>query len=205
MINIRRNIFETNSSSSHSISLSKPISHKRDDIPTNSIITLEPYDNPSAHGGWDGEAELFEYRTQLGKLRYLIHMIVSVLEEDIPYIYLTEYKDDDNWRYNKTKEHKENLAKKFFELQWFTWLKEMIKDKTGSTLNISYDIDTHFPFWETTYDEDDDLLTILGFNESSWNNEAIFKSKMSTLIFNDNVIIYDRNIPYGMSEIIKEF
>lgn len=207
MINIRRNLFETNSSSTHSISLSRPTPEKTDDIPTNTNIFIKPYDKPAC-GYDDEEIEIFAYRTQMAKLRYLIHVLVSVLHEQVPEKYLTEFQDKiDNWQYHPSTEEKELYAEKFFKLSQFKWLYDMIYEKIGSKLHIEYDIEKSFPFWETVYDDNDNLLEVFEFDNDSWNNEDEFKNKMQQLIFDKNIVIYDKNIPYSAGDYtnIKEF
>ena len=200
MFNIRRSLFETNSSSTHSISLSKPLPEKRDDIPKHTKIFIEPYDQPACR--YDDESiEILAYRTQMAKLRYLMHVIVSILHEDVPEKYLTEFKDKiDDWRYTPTKEEKEKYAEAFFALPQFKWLSEAIYEKTGSVSCIKYDVEDEFPFWQTIYDDNIGLLEVFEFDNKSWNDKDTFKAKVSRFIFDESVVIYDKNIPYGCSE-----
>ena len=205
MINIRKHTFETNSSSSHTISLSKPTPPVHDDIPKNTTFKVEPYDSPLANGHED-YTEVFVYRTQVAKLRYLVHVIVSVLYEDVPKKYLTEFAEQLNdWRYRETSEDKEKYADSFYAIDQFRWLKDAVYEETGTTIEIERNTDSSFPFWETVYDEDSSLLTVFDFTSQSWNDETLFKANVKNIIFNDDIVIHDKSIPYGYSEDLKVY
>ena len=177
MIKIRRCVFETNSSSTHSISIYKWTPVKESKIPKNKSIEVK--------GGVPSQTEI---KDELGKLKYIICILAS-LEENIQnrqgedYIYGVDccsYKD----------------GYKYFEIMInsnrFKWLKEIIKEKCNT--DIKYiTTDDCFPYYETVYNDGSSLESILACDI---NDEQSFKERISEIIFEDNYVIEDKENEY---------
>ena len=97
MKTIRANSFETNSSSTHSITISKYQKPREDNIPRNltrdtgKLFSVVEYGDC---GGGDEEYACDTLRTETEKLSFIINMIASVVED-------THY---DMWDYDKRNE-----------------------------------------------------------------------------------------------------
>ena len=203
MKQIRRSVFETNSSSSHCISIGKRHQNKND-IPLNSDFELVLLSEPYANGEEHHDATIC-YCSRLGKLRYLVNILYSIINSDIPNKYLTEYKGTiDNWKYTPTKDERKDWLTAIFNIKYFTWLFEAIKEKTGTTVFIDIDpiIEDSYGsgFLEVTYDENSSLIEVLGLTNAEFEDEAAFKTRMTEIIFNDEIVIMDEDRAYCSCE-----
>ena len=137
MKQIRVGVFETNSSSTHSISIGKiPIFEK--DIPYNQhiILKLNQFLNDF------DEFEEVLYKTQLGKLGFVINIITYFITNNTEILNvdntLRKYKYD-----NKFIETYDD----FININCFEWIREVVFDITLSTFEIDDDcIGPTFPF-----------------------------------------------------------
>lgn len=130
---IRRCVFETNSSSTHSISIYKWTPTAEKPVPENSKIEVD--------GSISSQTEI---KDEMGKLNYIIAILASIAEH--------RYYDDII----------EKLSfEELIETNHFVWLKETIKEKKNT--EIVYESDrTYFPYFETTYDEHTGIENVLG-------------------------------------------
>ena len=168
---IRLSVFESNSSSTHSVSICSNSTIKFQDIPTNSEIVLN---------------DTYEYGTdifdELGKLNYIVTMLASIVE----------YRED------KNKLHVESFAN-MIELDWFKWLADVVKDESNTEViykcPTSYDgFDrTYSPYYDTTYDEYDSIEKIFtDDNPEVLDDEVKFKKRVKDIIYNSATVIEDK-------------
>ena len=148
---IRFGVFESNSSSTHSVSISNRRKRVFSDIPKNSTVVLnDTYVNSE---------ELFD---ELGKLNFVVTMLASIIE----------YKHDDD-------EIEINSFEEMIELDWFKWLKELIKEESNT--EVVYECPLYWngkpascvPYYDTTYDEEDSIESIFtdGYSDVLTNKE----------------------------------
>lgn len=160
---IRRNVFETNSSSTHSISIYKWQPTRESKIPVNSELEVDGYISSQT-----------EIKDEVGKLNYIVVMLASILDH--------EDRDYDN----------EPNFEEVINSNMFVWLKEIIKEQRNT--NVIYKADqSYFPYFETTYDENNSIREIL---ECDVDDEKSFKSRISEIIFDENIIIEDKENEY---------
>lgn len=134
---IRRNVFETNSSSTHSISIYKWTPTNESSIPLNTEIAID--------GSISSQTEI---KDELGKLNYIVAILASILENKRDY---DELEPD---------------FEEVISSRNFVWLKEMIKEKCGTDIVYESD-SKYFPYFETTYDENTSTEDILDCDMSS--------------------------------------
>lgn len=189
MKQIRTGIFETNSSTTHSISIYR-IPIPKDDIPYNQhiILKLNKFLDKK-----DFENIEVLYKTQLGKLGFVINILVRFIIDNthrligsVDEINLYEYKYSN--KYIETYED-------FINITCFEWVREVIFDMTRSTFEIDEDcIGQVFPFlyYSDDYIENDDPTIIRLYKDIKENNEEDFKMIVRTIIFDDEAVIYDK-------------
>lgn len=133
---IRRHVFETNSSSTHSISIYKWEPTTESSIPLNTEIIID--------GSISTQTEI---KDELGKLNYIVAILASIAGD----------------RQECSENDEEDTFEELINVSHFVWLKEIIKEKCNT--DIVYQSDgTYFPYFETTYDEDTRAEDILGCN-----------------------------------------
>lgn len=169
---IRRCVFETNSSSTHSISIYKWTPTKEFPIPKNENINIK--------GEISNQTEI---KDELGKLKYIICMLASNAENNEDYF--IDEKD-------KISYIGSNYPDKYFQRlindNTFIWLKELIKEKYNTEINYIRDNDS-FPYYETVCD---DYLSIREVLNCDLKDEKSFKNRISEIIFDENIIIEDK-------------
>lgn len=188
MKKIRYGSFETNSSSTHTITISKYQKPREENIPRNlTKITGEMF-NIAEYGDCGGDDETYAcdtIRTEVEKLGFIINMIASICQN----------KYEDMWDFNKRdiKGYNEEIFQKLIKTDLFTWLKESVFEETGTMINYVMPEGYLFPFYETTYDENRGISSIL-----STESKDEFKKKVKEIIFDKDVIIENEVCPYGM-------
>lgn len=204
MKQVRYGVFETNSSSTHSITFAN-YRPRRNDIPKNTRFEILPFeDGPMAYGD-ESHNDTIRYVSQIGKLRYLVYVLVSIINNDTPEKYFTEYKGKiDDWQYPATEAELSLWFNELVNLKYFRWLADVVKKRTGTTIYFDEKTyrtsDQYFPFFETVYDENSNLKTVFGFTDESFENEEQFKKIIDNIIFNDEVVILDEDSAYGSWE-----
>ena len=189
---IRNSVFETNSSSTHSISIKRYERPKSNDIPRNydGIYMISDYGDV---GGGDETYACDTHNTEIGKLRFLINMIASIYEDSNLYMKWDCDKKDDI-------DYKNEQFINLINQDLFIWLKEVIYEETGTQIEFEQPSHNWFPFFETTYTEDGDLESLLDAekdDDGNYNKEK-FKARIKDIIFNNTVYIENENCPYGM-------
>ncbi|MBQ8298417.1 MAG: hypothetical protein IJX99_00840 [Clostridia bacterium] len=187
MKQIRRGVFETNSSSSHSITITKWEPPKVVDIPRNYEEIFEVYEFGDVDGGEDRYG-LDTHLDEVSKLRFIVNMLARVYED-------LEW-DDDTFEWG-------NL--KFYELikqDLFVWLKEAVKEETGTEIAYIHPKCKEYPYFEATYSEYDDMKDLLHIEKDGDGfNKEKFKARVKEIIFNKEIVIYNEECPYGMERI----
>lgn len=191
MKTIRTNTFETNSSSTHSITISKYQKPREDDIPRNltrdtgKLFSVAEYGDC---GGGDEEYACDTLRTETEKLSFIINMIASVVED-------THY---DMWDYDKRNEsgYNEKIFNQMIKTDLFVWLQEAVLEETGTMIDYVKPNNNRFPFYETTYDECVGIEELLQVSD-----KEKFKNKIKEIIFDKDVFIDNEVCPYGMERL----
>lgn len=172
---IRRGVFETNSSSTHSVSIYNREKLVFSDIPKNSEVIIDGK-NPST-------TDIFD---ELGKLNFVVTMLATIVE--------CEHDDD---------ELKIESFDDMVSLNWFKWLAEVVKEESNT--EVIYKCPTYYdgrnksyvPYYDTTCDENDSIEYIFTDGDSSiMNDETKFKERVKDIIYNPSVIIEDKENEY---------
>lgn len=185
---IRNNTFETNSSSTHTITISKYQKPREDNIPRNLTRDAGKTFDITEFGDCGGGDEAYAcdvLRTEIEKLRFIINMVASFCCD--------EYYD--LWDYKKAEEigYSDEIFNQFIETKPFSWLKEAVLEETGTMINYVKPENNWFPFYETTYDEDEGIKSLLSITDKD-----LFKQRIKDIIFDKDVIIENEVCPYGM-------
>ena len=172
---IRRGVYETNSSSTHSVSIYNNSKRRFQDIPRNSEVVL---DDTYKYG-----IDIFD---ELGKLNYVVTMLASIIERRCDYDELKVESFED-----------------MINLNWFKWLSDVVKEESNTEViykcPTSYDGSdkSYQPYYDTTYDEYDSIETIfVGDDGDTLDNEVKFKNRVKDIIYNPSVVIEDKENEY---------
>lgn len=190
MISVRRNVFETNSSSTHSISIIKLQKPKVVLIPRNLDTTykVEEYGDV---GSSDERFMVDTHSNEVDKLRFVINMIATIVDSEAEIEWECEKRRD--------KKYTKECFEKLINHNLFIWLKDVVKENTGTEIEYVQPDYNWFPFFETTYSEDDDLKTLLHLEKTeNGYDETKFKNRIKEIIFDNEMIIENENCPYGM-------
>lgn len=184
MKQIRRNVFETNSSSTHSMTI-KRVEDSRIEIPHN-LLDLDICK----------EMEL-PFNTcvigEFAKLRYVIGLIGRRIVE------LSEDLGIDNcyaYDYEKEQEGFDKFKDKILSFDWIVWIKELIQEECNTTLAFNLN-SKEFPFiTECPYFDDTGVLDTLDIDDKDARDEGYMKAFFKDLIFNSSVVIQDLEEEY---------
>ena len=174
MKQIRRGVFETNSSTTHSISIIRDHIPKAD-VPFNQHIILDLDDFLEDYD----EGEEVKYITQLGKLGFIINLLT---------IYIVDELDEQE-------RAKIDTYADLIGLECFEWTEEVIFEVTRSTFEISEksiksDKFPFLPYWKFYGFSDSTVLKL--FKTIKENNEKDFKTIVRTIIFDDEAVIIEK-------------
>ena len=189
---IRNGVFETNSSSTHSISICRYEKPQENNIPRNykDIYMVSEFGDV---GGSDETYACDIHNTEVSKLRFLINMIASIYEDSKLY---------EDWEYERKDDetYKKEYFRKLMVQDLFVWLKEVVFEETGTEIEIEMPSNNWFPYFEQTYTEYDSIENLLDIeeNEDGNYNKDKFKTRIKDIIFNSKVYIENENCPYGM-------
>lgn len=189
---VRNNVFETNSSSTHSISICRYEKPQENNIPRNykDVYMVSEFGDV---GGSDETYACDTHNTEVSKLRFLINMIASVYEDSELY---------ENWEYERRDDeiYKKEYFRKLIIQDLFVWLKEVVFEETGTEIEIEMPSNNWFPYFEQTYTEYDSIENMLDIeeDENGKYNKDKFKTRIKDIIFNSKVYIENENCPYGM-------
>lgn len=165
---IRTKVFETNSSSSHSISILNKTEMPDNDFPRNSkdkfiLISLDAAKTPN-----DFMSLSYLFKSEVGKAGYLLNVIASYISEE-----------EDIWKIDEETFLKSRQAK---------WFREMLIEATNT--NIVFDFT-----YCNVYDGNARISNIF---ECNWEDEISFKEYMKNLVFNQDLYIKDIESSYDL-------
>lgn len=167
---IRFGVFESNSSSTHSISIYNRDKLMYSDIPKNSKIIFDDYYNVGT--------DIFD---ELGKFHFVVTMLASIVER--------RFEDD---------EIDIESFEEMINLNWFRWLAEVIKEESNT--DVIYErpkYSSYVPYYDTTYDEYNTVEDVFtGDDEDVMNNEVKFKNRVKDIIYNPSIIIENKENEY---------
>ena len=172
---IRRCVFETNSSSSHSITIYDKSNIILHDIPKDSEVVMS--DN------WGSETYVCD---ELGKLNFVVKMLATIAGNKW---------DDDEIEINSFDE--------MINLDWFRWLAEVVKEESNT--DVIYECPKNWdgtyakypPYYSDVFDDMYTIEDIFTNKEPSvMNDEAKFKERVKYIIYNPSVIIEDEEDEY---------
>lgn len=194
---VRQSTFETNSSSSHSLVISRRIKPKLEQFPRNSkhIYYLEEYGVT-----WSGECALdvAKLHSEVNKARFMLNIIASHIEEDDDYNKghypeVAFWLDGDNP--NRTFEAL--IAQKPF-----VWFKEVLESHTNTEFEFVEPRGDYFPYYERVCDDRKSLDKAIDID---FFDEKKFKERVAQIIFDEEIIIIDADIPYGCDVDFKSY
>ena len=190
---IRLNTFETNSSSSHSLVIGKRTEPVLEQFPRNSeyIYHLEEYGVT-----WCDECtpDIARLCSEVDKARFMLNIIASHIEDDDDcegghYPEVTFWLDYDNEIKNPNRTF-ETLIKQ----KPFVWLKEVLESYTGTEFKFVEPDDNYYPCYGRVYDECKAVDEATGID---FFDEEKFKERVTEIIFNEEIVIVDADIPYS--------
>ena len=172
---IRYGVFETNSSSTHSVSIYNKNKIIYSDIPKDSTVVL----NDEYGTGTD-------IIDELGKLNFVVTMLATIV---------------DNKVYDEELEIES--FEEMINLNWFKWLAEVVKEESNT--DVIYECPKYWsgkpkesvPYYESTYDEHSSIEDIFtDDNPNIMDDEAKFKERIKDIIYNPSIIIEDKENEY---------
>lgn len=194
---IRTGVYETNSSSSHALSIGGRKQRYLDTFPRNSeyIYYLAEYGVTCSD---EISLDLARLYSEVDKAKFILNILAShIEEEDERYPDTAYWLDWENRIQNPNRSFELLIAQKPF-----VWLKELLEEQTGTKFEFEQPHDNDFPYYRTAYDDNYGLDDVVNIN---WYDEKKFKERMSEIIFNPDIIIIDADIPYGCDVDINDF
>ncbi len=165
---IRFGVFETNSSSTHSVSIYKRRIEFRD-IPKDSEVVL---DDTYYYG-----TDIFD---EFGKLNFVVTMLASIIENKW---------DDEGLKIESFED--------MINLDWFKWLAEVVKEESNTDVVYREPAWSHVPYYDTTYDEYNGIEKVFtGNDDEVMTNKDKFKERVKYIIYNHEVIIESKENEY---------
>lgn len=168
---VRRGVFETNSSSTHSVSIYNKNKLMFSDIPKNSEVIINNKHNVGT--------DIYD---ELGKLNFVVTMLATIVE---------------NKHYDEELEI--NSFEEMINLNWFKWLAEVVKEESNTDVIYecpkTYDGSNRswLPYYDTTWDEYSTIEYIFtNDNPDIMNDETKFKERVKDIIYNKSIIIEDK-------------
>lgn len=189
---IREGVFETNSSSSHSIVIKKRVFHESN-IPLNldNYIVSEMGDVSYS----EEQVDIDRHYTQVDKLRFVLNMLASVCEH--------LYNDDKmfkDYNYDDSDCHSKEYMDKFWNEMissvYFRTLQDLVFEETGTHITFERPTSNYIPFYDAIYSEDQDVEDFLNIDEDNFDVDK-FKKRLKEIIFDEDMVIINANIPYG--------
>lgn len=192
---MRNNIFETNSSSTHSLTIYKREQPDFNDIPRN--VDFYEIDEFGVAFGGDDSVSIHRIETECDKLSFMLNVCATVCDH--------RFYDDKmfigySWDIPNINERLLKYWEEMINSDIFTALKEAVYEVTGTTISFKRpnDISGGIPFYETISLDDENVEDIFHISEEF--NKEDFKEFIKDVIFNKEVIIKDSSIPYGFEE-----
>lgn len=190
---IRESVFESNSSSSHSLIIKSRKDIRLETFPRNSeyIIWLNEY---GVTDGYEQSVDVARLHSEVDKAKFMLNVITEHIETD-------EY--DENCRYpeiaywidydNRIRNDNRNF-KTLISQKPFVWFKEMLEEVTGTEFEYEEPDNDYFPYYKRIYLDNYAVEDVFNCN---WYDEKDFKEYMKDIVFNEDIIIVDADIPYG--------
>lgn len=179
MKQVRNSVFETNSSSTHSLVISKHGDNIKDYY-INEELVFGEY-------GW----EVDSLRDPSSKAEYLLTTIQYVEEKakEIPYLHYVE--DGEQYAKNKSEYYK-LMFEAVLESKYTKWILEVIESKTGITPVLGMLQNTWHPLGyidhqslsPSIFEDEFDLFSM---------SEIDFKNKVDDILFDNKYVIYTDN------------
>ena len=169
---IRRSVFETNSSSTHSVSIYNKSKLMFSDIPKNSTVVLD-----------DTFVTPTDICDELGKLNFIVRMLASMVDHKI---------------YDEELEI--NSFKQMINFKWFKWLAEVVKEESNTEVIYKCPTYSHngkevaySPYYDTVYSDYDSIENIFtDDNLDIMESETLFKERVKDIIYNKSISIGDK-------------
>lgn len=191
---IRQGTFETNSSSSHSLIIKRKEESSLDTFPRNSdkVFRLSEY---GVSNGYEEYPDIYKLASEVSKARYMLNFITTYIKFN-----LEEYPDVGYWCDEKQTIKNENRTFSILIQQTpFVWFKELLEEATGTKfvfVDPSYDC---FPYYDVIYGDDEIAEEFL----VDFKDKDKFKNAVKNIVFNEDVVIIDADIPYGYEETLN--
>ena len=165
---IRHGVFETNSSSTHSVSIYKK-KINTNNIPIDTVLNIST----------DYDRGVFY--SEVDKLNFIVIMLASIVENKC------DYEDLEIKSFNE-----------MISLPWFKWLAEVVKEESNTDIIYKVPTywngkeKTYVPYYETTYDENNSIEEIFtDFEPEILTDKAKFKELVKNLIYDPTVVMED--------------
>lgn len=200
MRQIRNSVFETNSSSSHSVSIG-PV--KKKEVNKNIPRNIKLYEVPEYEvaNGHEERTVSNTLMTEVSKLSFLFNLVATYISR--------EYEDYNDYivttfsclcgRAVSESDPADQRKAISQDLIYMRWLREMVQEETGTLIKIPvpkekrYD---EFPYFDTLYTEGDDDFYEEIKKSIEDQDEALFKALCREVVFNPEVIIKDIDEAY---------
>lgn len=199
---IREGVFETNSSSSHSLIIKKLEKPIQDNIPRvlGYKLSVEEFGDC---GSSEWHPSIDRFYSEMDKLRFILNLLATVCEhrwnDDKMFV---NYKYDDEKLQKDRDFYLEQFWVEMINSELFVALDEAIFEETGTHIDFVKPIKSYssIPFYDCIYIEGDYTIEeLLHINETNFDRED-FKSRIKEIIFDHEVVIVNADIPYGMEE-----
>lgn len=196
MKQIRKGLFETNSSSSHSVSIG-PI--KKKEVNKNIPRNINLYEVPEymVANGHEESTVSNTLITEVSKLSFLFNIVATFIGD--------EYEDGyDNYigttfsclceRSVSESDCDDQRKAVSQDLIYMRWIREMVQEETGTLIKIpipskkKYD---EFPYFDTLWTEEHDDFYEEIRKSIEDHDESLFKALCREIVFNPEVIIKD--------------
>ena len=175
----RNLVFETNSSSTHSLTIRR-LSETCYDIPKDSILDICK------------EVRFISDETvssEMEKLRYIVGLVALLMdyEADNDYFGKDYYsywgpKSDEGWK---------KYSKQILEFSWLVWLSEVVKEERNTTLYFEKKM-SDFPYISQKDSfEDEYVWEVLGLTRENMYDKEIVKELFRDIIFNPTIVLED--------------
>lgn len=202
MKQIRNNVFETNSSSSHSISIG-PI--KKKEVNKNIPRNIKLYEVPEYEiaNGHEDRTVSNTLMTEVSKLSFLFNLVATCIKN--------EFEDDyDDYivttfsclcgravSESDVADQRKAISQ---DLIYMKWIQEMVQEETGTLIKIPIPKEkryNEFPYFDTLWTEEHDDFYEEIKKSIEDQDEALFKALCREVVFNPEVIIKDIDAAYS--------
>lgn len=193
---IREGVFETNSSSSHSLTIKKRTKPRVNDIPrgVDSFLVNE-YGVCCCS---DESVDINRHYTQVAKLSFLLNMLATVCNycQDWDLMFKDYSYDDYRSAINKY-EYMTQFWEEMINSPYFTILQDVVFEETGTHIEFARPDSDDIPFYDCVYTDDGDVDELLGFDIKNFDAES-YKKRLKEILFDEDMVIIDASIPYGI-------